>query len=1123
MSFEKRRIHKTSTSSTPKKRSYRTSVSKSGSKKWKGIFWKVLWWFILFLFIAGCIGMFVLYKKYIEPLPSIDELEKLEIAEASIIYDRKWNELYKVFEEKRTYQDYENINENMIQAIVAWEDKRFFENPWVDLIGLTRAVLYRVSGKSEKLEGTSTLTQQLIRNMIITNERTAERKIKEMYLAYKLTNNLSKEKILELYLNKISFGSNAFGIEQAARTFFAKGSKDLSILESSMIASLPKGPSYYSPYNNFDRLVGYPYLYNPEDPDNQVQLTTKTQVVENTELVWKLKAFIDNLKIQRLSETRAVLCGLKREHVKTNISIDGDGCSMMNYSELLTLLNGIKISSSESEDSEIIEYQTGRKDFILWRMLEDGYIDFDEYKQAVTRGIGFEFKAYTEDIKYPHFVFYVREFLEQKYGKEILERGGLRIYTSLDPVLQDKAEEIVKTWADNNNARFAAQNAALVSIDNKTGQILTMVWGRDYFDEENKWNVNITTSRLQPGSSFKPFVYSIAIDQEIIGSKTPIYDLKTTFPGWYEPNNFDGKFKGKMDVSTALNNSRNIPAVKMYFLAGWEKPIWEWMKNLWVNSIDDFKAEYMENQGKEYYFWASMWLWTAMMTPLEIAWAYSVYANLGYKKEVTPIVKILDSRGLVIEEYIAEEDKGKLVIDPATAYILNDILSDTTTRPESWNKFLAMEGRPVASKTGTSTKQFEKNWEKIIYPRNLWTVWYTPQITTVVWSGNNDGEPTNFQWNGLEASGPIWKQFMDFYHSDEAVENWIQPEWVKQVNISKMSWLLAPDSLWWGLVTSSLFVNPPTEYWAGVRSVQVDLLCNGAVTENTPEAAIGYVSVWSIHSLRPDDPAWENPVRTWAYNSGYASGIRTSVSSKPCERTDLASDIQIGAKIWGKTFIAGSNYVDIWYQSVSPIQSLSIFLWWNKIQTVDIGWKTQWVYGGNITIPKGTEGQMGLRISAIDDQYYSASVSYTIDVVGKDTDAPVISVSNPVDGTVALYAGDSFNLRWSVSDRSPIKSLNISLNGTPLTTGLSWRSFAKLITTDGLPEWSHTLVVEAYDSNFNKWLAAVKLTILPGNRPGTPPPEPSEVAPEDVPTEETEEATPEETLETDEAESEPEE
>lgn len=155
-----------------------------------------------------------------------------------------------------------------------------------------------------------------------------------------------------------------------------------------------------------------------------------------------------------------------------------------------------------------------------------------------------------------------------------------------------------------------------------------MVGGRDYFDEENKGNINMALSPLQPGSSFKPFVYSVAIDKELIGSKTPVYDVATTFPGNYTPKNFDGKFMGKMTVATALNHSRNIPAVKMYYLAGGEAAIEEWMNKLGINSITEFKKQYFETYGKEYNYGASMALGTVTMTPLEMAEAYSVYANL---------------------------------------------------------------------------------------------------------------------------------------------------------------------------------------------------------------------------------------------------------------------------------------------------------------------------------------------------------------------------------------------------------------------------------------------------------------------------------------------------------------
>lgn len=262
---------------------------------------------------------------------------------------------------------------------------------------------------------------------------------------------------------------------------------------------------------------------------------TPALLEENRDSVDKVKRFIKDLKATKYSDSKLLLCGIDKNKVKKNIVVDSDGCSVSAYPELLKLLSSIKIEAGEKN----IEYEVGRKDFILGRMLEDERITFDEYKEALLKSIGFEFISYKEDIKAPHFVFYIREYLSEKYGEELLEKGGLEIYTSLDPKLQAEAERIVEEKGAQNESRFDAQNAALISLNNETGEILAMVGGRDYFDEEHKGNVNMVTSPLQPGSSFKPFVYALAIDQEVVGSKTPVYDVKTTFPGNYSPKNFD--------------------------------------------------------------------------------------------------------------------------------------------------------------------------------------------------------------------------------------------------------------------------------------------------------------------------------------------------------------------------------------------------------------------------------------------------------------------------------------------------------------------------------------------------------------------------------------------------------
>ncbi|NDK09838.1 penicillin-binding protein [Candidatus Gracilibacteria bacterium] len=1088
MAFQKRRVAAV-TPSSYRNRNYKkiktSTQSGGGVKKPKKPIGKTLLYIIGGLFIFGLIGIIVLYQKIIAPLPSISELENLEISESSTIYDREGGELYSIFQEKRRYVTFDAINKNMINAIVAGEDKRYWENPGVDFIGLVRAGIYGVIGKNEGFGGTSTLTQQLIRNTIIENRSSdetvfdkVERKIKEIYLAFKLTNGVSKEKILELYLNKIAYGSNAYGIEQASKTFYGKSAKDLGILEASMLASLPKGPTYYSPYNNFDRLVGYPYVYENNDSENSIFVISKNSIEENKDAVTALTDFLDGLKAQRFDGTKALLCGLKEENLKSNISIDGDGCSVISYTDFLTLLNNIKIEVGDKN----VEYQIGRKDFILGRMLEDEYITFEEYKDAVIGGIGFEFQKYTEDIKSPHFVFYVREYLEEKYGKDLLETGGLKIYTSLDPKLQEEAERIVSERAAANETKFGAQNAALVSLDNKTGQILAMVGGRDYFDEKNKGNINMTTAALQPGSSFKPFVYALAIDQGEIGTKTPIYDLKTTFPGDYTPKNYDGKFMGKMTISTALNYSRNIPAVKMFFLAGGEENILTFMEKLGIDGIRKFRDEYTASSGTKYTYGASMALGTVMMTPLEMAQAYSVFANLGVKRELVPVIKILDSKGLVIEE--AEENNGVQAIDAATAYILDYILSDTSARPSGWNNYLSLSGRNVAAKTGTSTKASSKDGNEVL-ARNLWTIGFTPQITTVVWAGNNDGSETGTNGNGLEAAGSIWKEFMESAHVGKEVLNWKRPNGVKEANISRISGLLAPGSLDSSLILSSLFKNAPTEFDQSLQPIEVDLLCNGTITENTPASAIGTVNLLALRSLQPNNPAWENPVRAWVNGGGYTSEIGnvgsfiTYINPEACERTGFAGNISVGANIEsGATFVNGSNYIEIAYQSSTPITQIDVFLGEKKIKQIDLDSKKEGVYKGDVTIPSGTLGIESLIVKATDTEYYSQSKSYSIDVIKRDNAAPEITVSNPSNGKISLYAGDFFNLRGSVSDISVIRSVNIYIDDKPYKIGIQGRDFAQEIDSSEIEIGEHVIKVEAVDMDFNIGSQSIQLDVL---------------------------------------------
>ena len=1066
--FKKREIKTSWTAPLKYKRKYEKKSKKT---------WFFVKSFLLLVWLGtmiAIIGFCILYVKYIKPLPPVDQLETLAIPEASIIYDSEWNELYTFYwEEKRTYVPYDKISQNMINAIVAWEDQNFFENKWIDLYRMAWAIFQYLTGQNPEIEWTSTISQQLIRNTLIGNERKVERKIKEMYLSYKMNTKLSKTKIMELYLNKISFGSNAYGIEQAAKTFFWKRATEVTILEASILASLPKWPTFYSPYRHYNRTVWAAYVYNNDNPDEILNILSQEERDNYADQLNTLKDLISWLQGQRLSDKELLLCGIKPENYKKSINIDKDGCRLFKYSDLLWVLNNFIVAW----EKDSVEYQTWRKDFILGRMLEENYISFEEYKEALLTSFWYEFQEYREDIKYPHFVFYVKDYLVEKYGQELIEQWGLKIFTSLEPTLQNKAQEIVNAQIAQNTALYEAKNASLVTIDNRTGRIVTMIGWWNYYDTENKWNVNVATSPLQPWSSFKPFVYALAIDKNSIGTKTPVYDVETTFQGNppYTPSNFDGEFEGKMTLTSALNTSRNIPAIKMYYLAGGQASIVDFVNIIWGKSL------------KSWQYWPSLALGTWLMTPLDLAISYSTFANLWYKKDISPINKIEDSRGNIIEQSNPERNVWELVIDQSLAYIMNFMLSDSAERPEYWNKFLTLNNRKAAAKTGTSTFQYEKDWEDVKLPRNLWTAWYTPQYTTVVWAWNTDWKPLGQKWNGLEWAWPIWKQFMDYIHIWEDVLFWQQPSWVKQANVSKISWLLPWKSTPSSFIVSWLFKNLPVKYDNSFTSVQYDALCNWKVTNATPEGAIKTWVFIALNSLKPNIPSWENPVQTWATYWWLAilaaqswGNILTSQVWGPCENrtTNEWSEIQLGTNLRnGDTIAPWNNSIEIGFKNTNPVSRIEFYVWWELSETIDAWWKTQWVVRPSFYVPSSWNS-IQLTIKVIDSLYYAQDRWITLNIA-KDTQVPIVNILNPSSWSISIYETDSFNLRASIEERSDLRTVNVYLNGTILSTWTTNRQLVYPINQNGsLAPGTYNIVVEAVDQSFNKGSRSISLTVL---------------------------------------------
>lgn len=312
------------------------------------------------------------------------------------------------------------------------------------------------------------------------------------------------------------------------------------------------------------------------------------------------------------------------------------------------------------------------------------------------------------------------------------------------------------------------------------------------------------------------------------------------------------------------------------------------------------------------------------------------------KKEITAILKIIDWKWNVIEEY--QDNTWEQVIPEAQAYINNYILSDTSSRPESRNSFLALKDRIIAAKTWTSTKQFTTNWVKSIYPANLWTIWYTPSYTTVVWAWNTNWEKLNYLWNWLEWAWPIMHDYMAYVHTWIAAEKWEEPKWIEKINISEISWLLPnPENESTNYLIESLFLNKPEAYDNSFKTIKIDALCDWLVSDKTPEAAIKEMTLVELHSLLPSNSEWEKPViersKSEAFISKYWNipNLVTSISNNTCERSWIISKIAVKTNIEeNKVFSIGANYIEFAYTSNNTLLKAEILINWNIVDEIDL-------------------------------------------------------------------------------------------------------------------------------------------------------------------------------------------
>lgn len=868
------------------KKNKKIENTKNNLEKYKKLRPKRIKKIILYIFLALLAFIILLFVWYAKDLPTPGKIKNLKQIESSKILDREGNVLYDIHGDiKRTILTKDNMPDLAKKATVAIEDKNFYKHIGVDFKGLARAVIVNVFNRGYS-QGGSTITQQYVKNALLTSQKTLDRKIKELILSLEIEAMFSKDEILTFYLNEIPYGSNIYGIEAASQSFYGKPAKDLSIDEIATLAALPQAPTYYSPYG--------------QHPD---------------ELLERRNVVIDNMV-------------------------------QMNY------VTKEQADEAKTKDITVVELK--------------------------------------EDIKAPHFVMYVKEKLVEKYGEQMIQEGGLRITTTLDMKKQNIAEEAVKNGYERVK-NFGASNDALVSLDPKTGQVLAMVGSHDYFDTDNDGQVNVAISERQPGSSFKPIAYATAFKGKYNPAST-IWDVRTDF-GNYTPENYNKSTSGPVSIRHALANSLNIPAVKILYLAGLNNVI-ETAHQMGITTLNDAER-----------YGLSLVLGGGEVKPLDMATAFGVFADNGTLAQTTPFLKIEDSSGKIIEKY--EEGKNKKeVLDPQIAYQISSILSDNNARSTVFgsNSPLYFPNRNVAAKTGT-TDSF----------RDAWTVGYTPSLVAAVWVGNNDNTPMYSQADGVYVAAPIFHEYMEKALEGTNNEEFKRPEGIKDFTVDKLSGKIptdqSPDKI------TDIFASwqIPKEYDDIHLKVKICNVCQDQKLANSecPAEQTEEKTFTNLHSEVPDNPNWENPVRSAAQAMGIIIGYPPT---ETCSINGLFPSINITSPA-NNANVSGIFTVNVTTNSTYSINKVEYY-----IDNIMVASSNTSPYNLTYNSNNLNQGNHQLMAKVIDEKYLSATSTISINVI-KDTNPPGL-----VKNIILTPGVKSITATWTNPSDTDLNSVRIYLS-----------------------------------------------------------------------------------------------
>ncbi|MFP4318246.1 MAG: transglycosylase domain-containing protein [Phormidium sp.] len=591
---------------------------------------------------GGLVGLAISFRN----LPDVRVLRSYMPTETSHIYDINGQLLLSIHDEaNREVIPFEEISNNLKLAVLAIEDSHFFVHQGINPGAVIRAALANLES-GETVEGASTLTMQLVKNLFLTPEREFSRKIAEAVLAIRLEQILDKNELLELYLNQVYWGHNLYGAETAAQSYFNKSARDLTLAEAAMMAGLIQSPESYSPFADY-------------------QLAKRQQAIV----------------INRMLDLKWITPEEAQEARE----------------------QPIRLGNISSFPSSISPYVTGA----------------------------------------------VVEELTERFGREALSKGGMRVQTTVDLSTQRMAEQTVKDWHTRlfNQGLyrdFEQGQLALAAVDPRTNFVKAIVGGYD--QTQSEFN-RATQAQRQPGSAFKPLVYYTAFATGNYGPESIVSDTPVSYPdgdGLYTPRNYGGGFSGAVSIRKAIEVSLNIPAVTIGQDIGLNRVI-EVSRLLGIESPIDPVI--------------SLPLGSVDLTPLEMAGAFATFASNGWRSDTTLIAQVTDSKGNVM---LDNTPRPRLVLDPWATAALTDTLQGVINQGTATSAKL---DRPAAGKTGTTSSQ-----------RDIWFVGYVPQLSVAVWAGHDNNMPLSYGATGGGFVAPVWRDFMQKYLANEPVQNFRSPD-----------------------------------------------------------------------------------------------------------------------------------------------------------------------------------------------------------------------------------------------------------------------------------------------------------------------------------------------------------